>query len=1106
MAYAQTVTGSVTGTVTDTTGAIIPGAKVEAVNVATGVTNSTTSNGTGTYFIQYLRIGSYKITFSSPGFGAQVIGPFALEIDQVAKIDAKLKVGQASEVVFVTDSLAPILNAENATIASTITSNTIANIPLNGQNFMSLTAFLPGSVNTEPAVSNGSLPSGRTSERYTSDDSVPSFNGNRQMSNNFILDGVEINETLNNTAAYNPNPDAMDQLKVVTANAGAEFGNANGGHVLASTKGGTNHYHGSANGYVENYNLDANTWANKSGSVVIPKNQYTQALFNGTFGGPIKKDKLFFFVDYEGMRYHTGGTGTASVAPTAWETGDFSDVLAVRGIQLYDSQNNFAPYLNNQLPTTIANPAANYLLTHRTGAQAYYPEPNVAPLAGTVATSNYQGTFRQFNRNDQGDVRVDWKVKEGDTVYGRFTAGEGYDGTGKALLAIDFPGSDDYPFKGGVISWAHVLSPTLVNELRAGFSRSVYNEGNTTDPTGAFGLNGNKMLGITGGQTQPGFSELSFSDLVDGVGSLGMLNEFHETNYTYADNINWQRGHHMIQAGAQFIRYQQNFKYPGDSGALGEFSYTGVFSGQAGSSGTSFADFELDRSSEAQVGTVHGFAGQRQWRDGLYIQDDWKLSAKMTLNLGVRWEFYQPIYEVNDKEMNIDPTTMTRVLAGKDGNSRALYDPTRTNFEPRVGFAYQANARLVVRGGYGIANYLEGTGTNLRLTQNYPFAYSYNATAASPTVGSGGAPIQVENGFGSTAGIPSTASTMFFAWDKHIKPALTQQFNLAAEYELSNDTSVSVGYVGQTGQHLIVPVYSNQWKVIGDPTTAPYQNLVGADGQKLGPNGGVKTTTSESMMNYNALQATFRHRASRGLEYTVNYTYGKAMTDYAGFYGSLGVSGPANYQQNPYNPHADYGPSYTDIRHSINGTGVYELPYGHGKTYGANSNMIMDEVAGGWKIGTSGTFFTGLPVNVSDGWGPINANAILWAQHANAYRKLKIRNRTEKLWFGDDPSATPCSGADNGVCAYGRELPTAYGTAAPDTERAPGYRQVDFSLFKAFSLPASEKMEFRADFFNALNMTSMGNPSSVTAWGTFGQITGTRSPQRQIQFALKYIF
>lgn len=1096
MAFAQTVTGSVTGTVTDTTGAIISGAKVAVVNVATGVTNNSATNQAGIYYIQYLRIGSYKITFSAPGFSAQVVGPFTLEIDQVAKIDAKLKVGSTSEVVTVSGGMAPILNADNATIASTITANTIENIPLNGQNFMIMTSLMPGAVNTEPAMSVGGLPSGRTDERYTSDDSVPSFNGSRQMTNNFILDGVEINETLNNTAAYNPNPDAMEQIQVITTNASAEFGNANGGQVLAVTKGGTNKYHGSVNGYLENDNLDANTWANKLAGAT--RGVYTQSLFNGTFGGPIKREKLFFFVDYAGMRYHTGGQGAASVAPAAWRTGDFSDLLSLATpIQLYNSENGFTPYTNNQI--SITSPAASYLLDH----PDIYPAPNNTPLIGTVATNNFIGTYKQFNRNDQGDVRIDWKATSSDSIMGRFTSGHADDGMPKAVLAINFPSSDDYPFMGGVVSWVHIFAPSLVNEARAGISRSIYDEGNTTDPTGMFGLNGNKLLGIPGGQSQPGFSYMSFADLVSSVGSMAWMVDMHENNYTYADNISWQKGHHMVKAGVEFIRYQQNYIFPGNSGALGEFSYTGAYTGALGATGTSFADFELDRSGEATIGASYGYVGQRQWRDGVFVQDDWKVDSKMTLNFGMRWEFFQPIYEVNNKEVNIDPTTVTLQYAAKNGNSRALYDPTFLNFEPRIGFAYQADPRWVVRGGYGITNYLEGTGTALRLTQNYPFNYSYDDRASTPSATSGGNPLQVENGFGAT--IPVTATTTYYAWDKQLKPSLTQQFNLTVEYQLSNDSSISAGYVGQVGRHLIDAVYSNQWPVINDPSTAPYQNLVGADGTTLGPNGAVKTTTSQSVMNYNALQAVFRHRASHGLEYTVNYTYGKAMTNYPGFYGTLGVNGAGNYWQNPYDPMADYGPSYTDIRQTLTGTGVYDIPFGRGKTYGANWNPVLDEIAGGWKVGATGTFFTGLPVNATS-WSFVNANDVPWVQRGNHYRKMKIENRSEIYWFGTDPSATPCPGADNGICAYGNELSNEYGTAHTDTERAPGYRQVDFSVFKAFRITEGQKVEFRSDFFNALNITSLGNPSNWVTWGVFGQITSSRSPQRQVQFALKYMF
>jgi len=1101
--WAQTVTGSVTGTVTDSTGSVIAGSKVAVVNQATGVSSEAETNPVGIYYIQHLRVGSYKLTITAPGFKAQSFGPFALEINQEARINAALKIGDTSEVVTVTDTLAPIINAENATLASTIDATTIANIPINSQNFMSLTQFMPGSVNTEPAVSTGALPSGRADERYTSDDSVPSFNGNRSMSNNFILDGIEINETLNNTAAYGPNTDAIEQFQVITGNASAEFGNANGGLVIAVTKGGTNTYSGSLNAYLENDKLDANTWANNYSGA--SKSIYTHAIYDATFGGPIKRDKLFFFIDYEGMRYHTGGQTTVSVAPDAWRTGNFADLKSVLGTQLYDSQNGFAPIKDNQL-AAITNPVAKYLFNNTT----IYPRANRTPTAGTVASNNYLTHYKQYNTNDQGDARIDWKLTQNDSVFARVSIGQAGDAEPVAPLAIQFPSSDNYPFYGGVVTWSHIFSQSLVNELRAGVSRSIYDEGHTIDPTGLFGTKGNSLLSIPGTQTQPGFTEMNFTDgLVSSVGSMAWMVNMHENNFTYADNISWQHGHHMVKAGAQAIRYQQNYMFPGNSGALGYFSYSGQYTGAQGGTGSSFADFELDHSNEASVGASYGYVGQRQWRNAAFVQDDWKITPQLTLNLGVRWEFFEPIYEVNNKQVNIQTAAEsstgvpTLIYAGKNGNSNALYDPTHTNFEPRFGFAWQLDKRTVLRGGYGITNYLEGTGTALRLTQNYPFNYSYDNIAGTPTATSTGNPIKVETGFGSS--IPTTASTTYYMWDKHLKPSLTQQYNLTFEYEIDNSTSASVGYVGQVGQHLIDAVAANQWKTIGDPSTAPYKDLVGYDGTKLGSYGTVKSTTSESKMNYNGLQAVLRHRAAKGLEFTVNYTWSKAMTNYTGFYAALGVAGASNYWQDPYHPNLDYGPSYTDIRQNINGTGVYELPFGRGKAFGANWNPVLNQVAGGWKIGATGTFFSGLPVSIIS-WSEVDSNNIPWAQHANQYRPLKIRNRSVNAWFGTDASATPCSGADNGVCAYGNELPNAYGTAGVDTERAPGYKQVDFSIFKTFTIIGRQKLDFRSDFFNAFNIASYGNPSNWTTWGYFGQITGTRSPQRQIQFALKYAF
>ncbi|HTJ29619.1 MAG TPA: carboxypeptidase-like regulatory domain-containing protein, partial [Acidobacteriaceae bacterium] len=331
-ASAQTVTGSVRGTITDPSGAIISGATVTATNTATGVNTTATTNGAGEYSIRFLQIGQYKLSVDANGFSKAVYGPFALEIDQDAKVDIKLKVGSNSVSVEVSDQFQPILDTENATLGETFTENTIHNVPLNGLDFSQLTVYTPGAV----ATGFNSYGSMNSTERGTNAGNEVSVNGNRQQSNNYLLDGQEINENINNTLGYNPSTEALDQVRVIGSNPNAEFGNVNGGTVIAAMKSGTNQWHGSVFGYLKNYNLDANSWSNDNNIIPIAKNPYTQTQFGGTFGGPIIKDKLFFFVDYLGFRYHIGGQTSFSVATAAMRTGDFSNLYNLKvPIQLY---------------------------------------------------------------------------------------------------------------------------------------------------------------------------------------------------------------------------------------------------------------------------------------------------------------------------------------------------------------------------------------------------------------------------------------------------------------------------------------------------------------------------------------------------------------------------------------------------------------------------------------------------------------------------------------------------------------------------------------------------------------------------------------------------
>jgi hypothetical protein len=1126
IAAAQTITGSVRGTVTDASGAVVAGVNVTATDAATGVTTSTVTNRAGQYNIQFLPIGSYTITMSSAGFETASIGPFTLEIDQIAKIDTKLRVGSASTTVNVSSETSPLLQTQDATLGTTISGNTMLNLPNNGLNFQFATLFVPGAV--LPTVS--SLASSDGNERNTDWYGTPSFNGNRGQTNNYVLDGIEINETLNNVSGYNPAPDSIQEMRVITGNADAEYGNVSGGEVLIVTRGGTNHYHGSVYEFFQSDALAANSWANNYNNV--PITPFTQNQFGATIGGPILKDKLFFFGDYEGFRYHSGGIGADTVATVKMRSGDFSELLdsSFGNIQLYNNQNGAGystatPYANNQIP--VNNPVAKFLFSN----PSIYPLPNATPVC-CGDYGNYHGYFNGQTHNNQGDVRVDYKVGDHDTVMGRYSIGDAYDFPLHDLLPVLFTPSNDFPFQSFVGNWVHTISPSLQNEFRAGISRTTYFQSIPSDPSGVFGLNGDNKVGIPfPDQAFPGFSQMNFSSNESNVGTQAIANEFHENNFYYGDDFTWQHGKHTTRFGVQILRYQQNSFYPGNAGALGQFDYNGNYTEDptAGQYGYGFADFVLDQAAGEYVGGVAGPTGQRQYRNAYYVQDDWRVRSNLTVNLGLRYGHDQPIYEVNDKEANIvnsdltnpNPLAGTEVIeyAGQGGNSRALYDPYWLGFMPRVGFALQANPRLVFRGGYGITDELEGTGTNHRLTQNPPFLQQFQNYPTPPTVSSNGqGPLPVENGFSRSASSVTPISTIN-AFPRNLRPATIQQFNLAWQYLINNHTSAQLGYVGEISQHLVIPNLVNQWP---SPATgnaanndcsgavaapAPFCGLVG--------NGGfVWNTQSEAYANYNAMQATLHHQTSNGIEYTINYTWSRGMTNNAGFYGVGGVSEFSSFFQNIYDPHGDYGPIGEDSRNALNATGVFSLPFGHERKFGSGWNRMTDEALGGWKLSGDAILYSGFPITMGSGVNYF-VNDPYFA-HANFYRPMHVVNRTTQHWFGTDPSAVPCLNVDangntidNGTCAYGSESETGFGNAQNGSERAPGYRQIDLSAFKSFRITESQSFELRGEAFNAFNLASYAPPDSSLGdykYGRLGQITGTNSSQRVMQVSLHYKF
>jgi Carboxypeptidase regulatory-like domain/TonB dependent receptor len=1107
LSSAQTVTGSITGVVTDQSGAVVTGASVTAENVATSVKSSAKTNEAGNYTIRFLPIGTYTVTIDAAGFSKQTTASFALEIDQTAKIDVALKIGTSSTVL-VQEEAHPILDTSDATLGNTLSTHEIENIPLNGRNFSSLTLFQPGAVDTDPTGMTGN----NAIERNTYNNGIASINGNRAQANYYTLEGADLNEPQNNLIAYNPAPDAIAEVRVISANAPATYGNANGGAIITILKSGTNSYHGSAYGLLDSHNLDANTWGNDHDFPIVPLPDYTQTIFGGTFGGPIVKNKLFFFGDFEGTRRHQGGVATASVLTQAMRNGDFSALLSQGSgsIQLYDTQNNFTPYAGDAgLP--ILNPVATYLFAH----PALYPLPNATPTDGLLQ-NNFQGSQTSFVKNNQEDAKLDWTPGSVNQISGFYAQSTARDGS-SAIIPVFFPSQNVYPTKVVGLSWVHTFSPTIVNQARFGFTRVRWDNSIPTDPSGNFGLTGDSKVGIPflGKQLYPGFSGQSIGNNASYVGTNANTQILRDNTFNYYDNLTWQRGRHFLSIGGQATRYQQNYLNASNFGFLGTFNYTGVFTSNtnaANGGGYGPADFVLDRVYNNQIGSTIGIVGNRQWRSAGYVQDDFKATSRLTLNLGLRYEFDQPWYEVNNRTANVLPDGTVEyaghVPAGAVAGAvvcptHACYNANYKQFMPRVGFAFQATPRIVIRGGYGATSFFEGDAFNQRLTSSPPFALGSSVNATAPIGTNPGSPFTIQQGFAQQF----TTQTGYSVWPQDQQPAYINEYSLTTEYAITHELSLSAGYLGESGNHLADYRNGNQLTLAqaitnfnGGTAVGPYSSLVGAGGSLL-------ITESAAVMNYQAGQLTLRQRTHHGLEYTANYTYAKSLTNSSGNYGTPNISGSNGAFQDGYNGRADYGPSGMDIRHSLNFVGIYDLPFGRGRTFGSGANSVLDAMFGGWKVSTSAIFYSGFPITIN---GPGESNTNSYGQsRANHYRKLVVHNRSLNHWWGTDPSAIGCTGPDNGACAYGVAydggLPT-FGTAGINTERAPGYRQVDTSLFKEFHVWHEQIVGFRADFFNIFNIASYGNPDNGVTDSNFGQISSVRSPPRQIQLSLHYSF
>ena len=1135
--WAQEVTASITGTVMDPSGAAVTGATVTATSVERGLTYTAMTNDSGLYRLAQLPAGTYDLKVEKAGFAVASRAAFVLTLNQVARIDITMKVGQASETVEVTGA-APVLETQTTQVATIINADTNDELPLASRNYAQLTLLAPGSVSTDPSSFNN----GNNTQGYGG---RPLINGNREQANNFLLDGMDNNQVSDNLLGYTPAPDAIEEFNLITNNAPAEFGNFEGGIVNATLKSGTNQYHGDVWEYFRNNVLNANSWQNNLVYPALPIAKLRWNMFGGTFGGPIIKDKLFFFVDFQDQRFDTPASSIAYNVYTAAErTGNFGAICTSNGgsftgpggtctggtgVQLYNPCVSFtapcaptstaattrAPFPNNVIPAVMMSAVAKALIS-----SSFYP----TTVNGNLENNAVYITNSQFNE-EQGDFKIDFKATQKDTISYRFTKAYQNNPSDNSQVLLGNPISTT-PITSTVGDWTRAIGNNLVNDARFGWNHIIADSG--TAWASSVGQAGN-TLGIGNGNpgSLPGLLALNFSNsALTPLGNAESTENFDDHVWEAEDNLSWLHGRHNFKFGGQWWLQQIKTFYAGNNGELGLMDFTGQFTGASSTSavaGDGGADFFLGLDNEYGRGISTGQTWQQSSNIiGVYAQDTWRMTDHLTWNVGLRYDAHTPWVEANNHQANYDFATGNIDLAGQNGASRALYDGTYggKDFQPRIGFAWTPAAlgnHTVIRSAFTISSYLEGTGTNLRLPLNPPFS-----PAEIQQVYSGLAlPVQDSStGIVGTATSPSCAAPAYSCysgnllriWDPHVQPAIADQYNVTVQHQFAGNTTLQVGYVGQRGTHLMVPFDYGQRVLLPNsscatpPCTAnsPYfsanpglYSVLGGGTPTSNTSGAtISGTKSNGTMRYNSLQAVLQKQMSHGLQYQVAYTLSRCMTDSIGYYGAWNNAYAASaYWQNVYNQPSEYSPCYMDVTNVISAYAIYDLPFGHGKTFGQNANKAVNGVIGGWEVSPIVSWRTGWPEPILG--AADNSGTFSRGPRTNCNAIPSITNTflpgIGRQWFVNNGDFTNPAVGSFGDC------PPSLGAL-----RMPHYGDIDMSLHKNFQLTERFRLQFRSDFINFFNQVQYNAPNPALG-ATIGQIT-TAQPPRNIQLALKLYF
>jgi hypothetical protein len=1123
-AYAQEVTATLTGTITDQSGAAIPGATVTATSVERGTTYSAVTNNLGLYRISQLPVGDYTLKAEKAGFRTTYRPALTLALNQVALIDMQMQVGEQQQSVEVS-SAPPLLQTETTQVDTIINSATNNALPLATRNYVELTLLSPGSVHPDPSTFNN----GNNVEAG----GRPYINGNREQANNFLLDGLDNNEVSDNLLGYTPAPDAIQEFNLITNNAPAEFGNFMGGIVSVTTKSGTNEYHGDIWEYFRNDVLNANEWGNKINPAVPPlaRPGLRWNMFGATFGGPILKNKLFFFVDYQGQRFdHPSSAQFISVYTPAEQAGNFSQLLA-QGIQLYNpctpgtgvsgvacvAATKRAPFTGDQIPVAMISPVAAALF-----ASPLYPKTVTNAL-----TNNSINTVVQAFDADQGDARVDYKPSDKDQIFGRFTRGMQVDpfSNSVALLGNTFATA---PIWSAVGDWTRAINPELINDVRFGWNHVVLNTGTNWAPSvGALGqslgiansnpngLPGLLLLGLGGGTpSAPG------TGILTNLGNSVITQDFNSQVWQANENLSWTHGRHTFKFGAEYWFNIIKVFYSGNSGELGGLTFGPNFTASsatnpAPNTGQGMADFFLGLPTSFGRGVSGGVSSSWIQTSNIFAgfaQDTWRLTNQLTLDVGLRYEAHTPWIERNDRQDNFNIDTGQIQYANQNGASRALYNGVYglKAWQPRVGFAWTPkwlDNRTVLRGAFTISSYLEGTGTNLRLPLNPPFSpaefQQQNLGVVLPSTTLSQGIIAPPPPSLACPAYSCFAGALLRVWDQNVQPAISDQWNLTLQHQFGWNTTLQVGYVGQKGVHLMVPFDYAQLDKQPDGTILPSPFFVKNPALVAVMSPYTSGTQSNGNMMYNALQAVLQKQVSMGLQFAVNYTYSRCMSNNIGFYGSFSTltqtATASPYWQNVYDPGAEWAPCYFDTGNLISAYAVYDLPFGRGREFGSNMNRVANAVVGGWTVSPLLIWHTGFPLALSTTATDLTGTNT---------RGLRPDCNGINTVYGRRPFTGPGGGIFwFDPSNYSNPVPGDFGTCAPQLGglRGPGYYDWDISLQKNFQLTERFRVQFRSDFLNAFNSVNLTAPVTTVAQPTTGQIT-LAQPAREIQFALKVFF